>query len=317
MKNMKSYIIIILSLLFTSCAVNNPSLFNAHSNQFENKYEEFINDKEKIVSAWYNYVTTQNEAGDYILRTFFPETKQITSEVRYKNKQLTIANGSSKYWHENGNLKYEGDYKNNKAEGEWKYYHRKSGHLSSTGNTKSNLKEGIWKIYNENGILSSEVTYLNDIREGKFIEFDSIQNIINKGIYNSDTIYQQTKIDTIQKKYIYGVTEQMPHLSQCASIEDNSTRDKCSSKALIEYIYQSLKYPKNARNYGMEGMTVTQFVIDVDGQVKEIDVVIGLCQEFKDECERVISNMPKWNPGVQQGKKVKVLYTMPIKFQLK
>jgi len=63
-------------------------------------------------------------------------------------------------------------------------------------------------------------------------------------------------------------------------------------------------------------MTVTQFVIAKDGSVTDVDVVIGICEEFKQECLRVLNNMPEWEPGIQFGKQVKVLYTLLIRFKL-
>lgn len=135
-------------------------------------------------------------------------------------------------------------------------------------------------------------------------------------MYKSDTIYQQTKIDTSMKQIKLGTHEQMPYLSQCKDYENLDLRNKCSTQALLEYIYKNLKYPKNAKRFGLEGNTVTQFVIDKDGSVKDIDVVIGICQEFKDLNMEIISKMPKWEPGIQRGEKVKVLFTIPIKYTL-
>lgn len=312
---MKEFISILICISIIGCSIPNPSIFNANSGIFKNKYKEFIDSNETELVSWYNYVITKNN-NSYILRTFFPETKQITSKVYFKDKSVRIANGSAKYWHENGNLKSEGTYANSHSEGLWKFYHRKSGKIISKGNFASNKKHGIWELYDSEGRLQEILNYKNDIRDGKFIQYDSLEMVSNEGIYKADTIYQQTKIDTTSHSLEIGVNEQMPFLSQCKEIENRELRNECSKKALLKYIYRSLKYPKNARKLGLEGMTVSQFVVAKDGSVEDIDVVIGLCQEFKDLNLEILSNMPSWEPGVQRGKKVKVLYTIPIRYKL-
>jgi len=313
---MKKIISLIICITIIGCVTPNPLLFNASSEKFKNRYKEFINSGETEIASWYNYVKTKSNDNSYILRTFFPETKQITSEVKFKDKSTRIANGPAKYWHENGNLKSEGTYVNSLSTDLWKFYHRKSGHISSKGNFDSNKKQGLWEIYDSKGRLQEILNYNNDIREGKFTQYDSLKIVTNEGVYKSDTIFKQTKIDTTNYTLEIGKDEQMPFLSQCKEIKNKELRNKCSQKAMLEYIYSSLKYPKKSRNLGLEGMTVTQFVIDVDGSVSDIDVVIGLCQEFKDLNIEILSNMPKWEPGIQRGEKVKVLYTLPIKYKL-
>lgn len=313
---MKETVFLFICLILIGCAAPNPSLYNANSASFKNKYKEFINSDETVITSWYNYVKTKSNDNSYILRTFFPETKQITSEIKFKDKSVRIANGKAKYWHENGNLKSEGTYSNSHSVGLWKFYHRKTGNISSKGKFDSNKKQGVWEIYDTNGRLQEILNYNNGIREGKFTQYDSLKIVINEGIYKADTIFQQTKIDTTDSTLDFGITEQMPYLSKCKEIKNRELRNKCSYKALLEYIYRNLKYPKNARKMGLEGMTVTQFAIDKDGSIKDIDVVIGLCQEFKDLNLKILSNMPKWEPGIQHGEKVKVLYTLPIKYKL-
>lgn len=313
---MKEIICLIVCITIFGCATPNPSLFNANSEKFKNRYKEYLNSDEVEIASWYNYVKTKSNDNSYIVRTFFPETKQITSEVKFKDKSTRIASGPAKYWYENSNLKSEGTYINSQAVGLWKFYHRKSGKISSQGNFDSNKKQGKWEIYDSEGRLQEVLNYRNDIREGNFTQYDSLKVVINEGIYNADTIVQQTKLDTTNYALGIEMDEQMPFLSQCMEIENRELRNKCSNKALLEYIYKSLKYPKNARNLGLEGTTVTQFVIDKDGSVKDIDVVIGLCQEFKDLNINILSNMPKWEPGIQRGEKVKVLFTLPIKYKI-
>lgn len=310
------WILLIIVTIAIGCATSEHATFSAHSNQFENKYLNFISPDETIVASWYHYVKTRTNEGYYVVRTFIPESKQITSEIRYRDEHARSASGRAKYWHENGNLKSEGNYKNSFADGIWTFYHRESGKVSSKGGFQMGKKNGAWEVWDKQERLKESLNYKNDLKEGEFIEYDSVGAIINEGIYRADTVYQQTLVDTTDHTLNTGTEEQMPHLSRCKSLEDKQARATCSDKALLNYIYKSLKYPVNARKYGIEGTTVTEFTIDRDGSIKDIDIVIGLCEEFKDMNMEILSNMPKWEPGIQRGEKVKVRFTLPIKYRL-
>ncbi|MCB9329415.1 MAG: TonB family protein [Lewinellaceae bacterium] len=308
---MKYYFIVLSTLFLYCCGTTKPPLFSANSEKFKNKYIEFIGNDEIPIASWYHYVKTKTTDNTYIVRTFFPETKQITSEVIYKDKSTKIAEGIAKYWHENGNLSKEGVYSNSKAIGLWKVYDRDSGTLSAKGIYENGLRNGIWEFYDSKGRLKKTINYIADKKDGGFQEYDSLQVIVNEGIYKSDTIFQQSKVDTLNQD-VY----EMPYLSEFKNIEDAKLRHKSTQNALLQYISENLKYPKNAKNYGIEGTTINQFTIDKDGSISDIEVIIGICQDFKDMNLKILSNMPKWEAGTQNGKKVKVSYTIPIKYKL-
>ena len=63
-------------------------------------------------------------------------------------------------------------------------------------------------------------------------------------------------------------------------------------------------------------MTVTSFIVEKDGSISDVDVIRGLNQGFKDECLRVMQNMPLWKAGTQKGEKVKVIFNLPVRFKL-
>jgi len=298
-----------LSYLCFSCAVPNPSNFSATSPQFKGKYKAFFQQGETEMTSWYHYVKTKTPNGKYILREFFPETMTITSEVTYADPTIRIADGKSTFWWENGNKQGEGMVTQNKEIGEWNFYHRLTGKIRSIGNYKNGEQTGLWKEYDSQGRLEETLHYLKGKREGAFMQYDSLQNIINEGIYKADTIFQQTKI-------VEDSIEEFPYLSMCQNISDYDERKACSDKELLQHIYKSIKYPSRARKFGIEGTTITQFVIEKDGTINGIDVIIGLNEDLKQECIRVLSNLPKWEAGKQNGEKVRVQFNMPIKFRL-
>ena len=126
---MNKYLLIFCLFTIIGCSSLNPTRFNSNSSQFNGRYQDHIEPNEKVIASWYHYVKTKLPSGEHILRTFFPETKQITSELRFKDKSLSSKSGLAKQWHENGHLKSEGIYRNDQAEGEWKFYNRYNGNL--------------------------------------------------------------------------------------------------------------------------------------------------------------------------------------------
>jgi len=120
---------------------------------------------------------------------------------------------------------------------------------------------------------------------------------------------------------IFKVVEQMPRFPGC---EDMGGTDKekedCAKKKLLEFIYGNLKYPAIARENGVEGNVVLQFVVDRDGSVKDIKIVRDIGAGCGTAAKAAVNSMntmgKKWTPGKQLGRPVKVVYTLPIRFKL-
>ncbi len=87
-------------------------------------------------------------------------------------------------------------------------------------------------------------------------------------------------------------------------------------KALYGYFGKKMKYPSQARKMGIEGRVTVTFVIDKDGSVTDIKLLRGIGGGCDEETIRILKNLPKWNPGKQRGKAVKVQMTLPINFKL-
>lgn len=86
--------------------------------------------------------------------------------------------------------------------------------------------------------------------------------------------------------------------------------------AMMKWVSQNMKYPSQARRMGTEGNVFVQFVIDQQGQISEAKVVKGIGAGCDEEAVRVISKMPAWKPGKQNGKAVKSRFVLPLKFVL-
>ena len=87
-------------------------------------------------------------------------------------------------------------------------------------------------------------------------------------------------------------------------------------KELLSYISKNLKYPPVAAENGIQGKVYIRFVVSATGDVKDVQVVRSLDPYCDKEAVRVISSLPKWIPGRQNGRNVPVYYTVPITFKL-
>ncbi len=85
---------------------------------------------------------------------------------------------------------------------------------------------------------------------------------------------------------------------------------------MTKYMQQNLRYPALARENGIEGRVYIQFVVNEDGSVGNAVIKRGIGGGCNEEAIRVVMSMPKWKPGMQNGRPVKVYYTIPITFML-
>lgn len=87
-------------------------------------------------------------------------------------------------------------------------------------------------------------------------------------------------------------------------------------RELLKFIAQSIKYPTDAQEAGVQGRVICSFVVDKKGNIVEPKIIRGIDPSLDAEALRVIGMIPRWTPGRQDGKAVRVLYTVPITFRL-
>lgn len=84
-----------------------------------------------------------------------------------------------------------------------------------------------------------------------------------------------------------------------------------------KWVYDNIVYPEIAKENGVQGRVMLQFTIETDGRVSKVTVLRGVDSSLDKEAVRVVSSSPKWTPGKQRNKPVRVRYTFPIIFQLR
>ncbi len=114
--------------------------------------------------------------------------------------------------------------------------------------------------------------------------------------------------------------------TEAAIVEDNSVHDFASIEVqpsfpggmdkFYGYVAKNFNYPAAARENGVSGRIIMSFVVEKDGSLTDIKVLRDLGMGTGDEAIRLLKKSPKWSPGVQNGRNVRVQYTLPIMLNL-
>jgi TonB family protein len=110
--------------------------------------------------------------------------------------------------------------------------------------------------------------------------------------------------------------EDAPSNDSIYQIVDEMPQFPGGEKAMMEYVAKNVKYPQEAKDKEIQGRVFVSFVIEKDGSVNEVKVLRSIGGGCDEEAVRVVKAMPKWKPGKQDGKPVRVSYMMPFFFKL-
>ena len=106
-----------------------------------------------------------------------------------------------------------------------------------------------------------------------------------------------------EENKVFDVVEQMPSFPG-------------GTAALMAYLQKAIKYPPVAEENGIQGRVICTFVVERDGSVTDVRIAKSVDPSLDKEAQRVVSAMPKWIPGKQNGQSVRVKYTLPVTFRL-
>ena len=137
-------------------------------------------------------------------------------------------------------------------------------------------------------------------------ELEAVDSVcIDEGeVLRSGEVVVEPQPLTEEKAEIFGdVAEQMPSFPGGQS-------------KLIEFLAENTRYPEECKETCIQGRVVVTFLVERDGSISHIKVVKSLDPLLDEEAVRVVSSMPKWNPGMQNGMRVGVKYTIPVTFRL-
>ena len=148
-----------------------------------------------------------------------------------------------------------------------------------------------------------EVEVLNVVEDN--VETESIE--VNTEETEQEVVIAapvEAPVEEEEEEVVFVVVESMPEFPG-------------GQQALFKYLSENVKYPVIAQENGIQGRVICQFVVNKDGSIVDVEVVrSGGDPSLDKEAVRVIKSMPKWKPGKQRGKAVRVKYTVPVNFKL-
>ena len=151
------------------------------------------------------------------------------------------------------------------------------------------------------------------------IFFFSIQGIRadQKLSTEPDDISSMSVHDSLPDGEIFKVVEEMPLFPGCSDVEGNYLAKKdCSQMKMMEYIYKNIKYPKKARERGIQGTVIISFIVEKDGKLSNYKIKRDIGGDCGKAALDVVKTMPRWIPGRQRGVNVNVRMNLPVKFRL-
>ena len=140
-----------------------------------------------------------------------------------------------------------------------------------------------------------------ELEQQDILSSEDDQTTAQEAVYTPPPAVEEEEEEEAQQ--IFTVVEEMPKFPG-------------GDAELLKFIAKSIKYPVIAQENGIQGRVICAFVVNRDGTVVDAQVLRGVDPSLDKEALRVIGTMPKWSPGKQRGKPVRVKYTVPITFRL-
>ena len=154
-------------------------------------------------------------------------------------------------------------------------------------------------------ILSDQIDIVDDNIKVDDSMFQNIEDS-NEGFEIMDYIESAPEEETIEEEAIpFQLVEEKPSFNGGDANE------------FSKWVNSRLVYPEIAKENGVQGRVTLQFTVNADGTVSNVKVLRGVDSSLDKEAVRVVSSSPKWNPGKQRDRAVKVTYTFPVIFQLR
>ena len=155
-------------------------------------------------------------------------------------------------------------------------------------------------------ILSDQIDVVDDNIKIDDNMFQNLEDDANSGVEIMDYIESAPEEETIEEEAIpFQLVEEKPSFNGGDANE------------FSKWVNSRLVYPEIAKENGVQGRVTLQFTVNADGSVSNVKLLRGVDSSLDKEAVRVVSSSPKWKPGKQRDRAVKVTYTFPVIFQLR
>ena len=151
--------------------------------------------------------------------------------------------------------------------------------------------------------VPKQTTQIQVVEDDVEVEDIEINADVDQNEVIEEYVAPEIEEEEIQEAEIFTIVEEMPEFPG-------------GMNKLGEYLAKNIKYPQMARETGIQGRVFITFVVEKDGSVTNVQVLRSLGGGCDEEAVRVVKSMPKWKPGKQRGKPVRVSYNLPVNFKL-
>ena len=151
--------------------------------------------------------------------------------------------------------------------------------------------------------VPKQTTQLEIVQDDVEVEDIEINADVDQNEVIEEYVPVEVEEEDVQEQEIFQIVEEMPSYPG-------------GEGKLMEYVAKNIKYPQIARETGIQGRVFVGFVVEPDGSVSNVKVLRGIGGGCDEEAMRVVKSMPKWKPGKQRGKAVRVSYMLPVNFKL-
>ncbi len=151
--------------------------------------------------------------------------------------------------------------------------------------------------------MPKQTTQLEIVQDDVEVEDIEINAEMDQNEVIEEYVPVEVEEEEVQEQEIFQIVEEMPAYPG-------------GDQRLMEYVAKNIKYPQIARETGIQGRVFVGFVVEPDGSVSNVKVLRGIGGGCDEEAMRVVKSMPKWKPGKQRGKAVRVSYMLPVNFKL-
>jgi TonB family protein len=290
----------------------------------------YYNSDNEVTDAEHSYFYKIKEGNIYrdSVVSYYTLSNRIRSQEKYNETGLRV--GMYREFYENGNLKIAGNYSGGKRSDTFMYWYENGkpymtllfpsetkeisqwedinykieDYWDSLGNQTVKNGDGFCDGYIDVGYNRERIHEKGNVKSGlrDSIWIGTINNkVVIRETYEKGEFVDGVRLDS-EKKITY------TDLATTAEY-------KGGLEAMVKFINATVKYPKDARKQGIQGVVFTSFIVEVNGLIDKITVVKGVYPSLDEEAVRVIKMM-KWKPAKYRGKAVRSRYVFPLKFKL-
>ena len=151
--------------------------------------------------------------------------------------------------------------------------------------------------------VPKQTTQLEIVEDDVEVEDIEINVDVDQNEVIEEYVAPEIEDEVVVEQEVFTIVEEMPSYPG-------------GDEKMYSYLGNNIKYPQIARESGIQGRVFVNFVVEPDGSVSNVKVLRGIGGGCDEEAVRVVKSMPKWKPGKQRGKTVRVSYTLPVVFRL-